>query len=88
MQVLWCSFFFASFVVHRMDFVSKVRKCQEKEMPRENHENEKPPQDKGDVKKKVSKEHNFNRKRRQKNVNTKGYREIGAKRKPCQENGM
>jgi len=46
-----------------MDSVGKVRKCQEKEMPRENHENEKPPQDKGDVKKKVSKEHNFNRKR-------------------------
>jgi hypothetical protein len=33
-----------------MDFASKVRKCQEKEMRRERPENEKPPQDKGDVK--------------------------------------
>ena len=84
MQVLWCRFFFASFVVHRMDFVSKVRKCQEKEMPRM----KKHLKTKKVSRQKVPKEHNFNRKRRQKNVNTKGYREIGAKRKPCQENGM
>jgi hypothetical protein len=37
-----------------MDFVSKVRKPQEKEMPRERHENEKPRQDKGHVKKRTS----------------------------------
>ena len=40
----------AGFVVRRMDFGSKVPKCQEKEVPRERHENAKPPQDKGNVK--------------------------------------
>ena len=52
-------------------------------------ENEKRPQDKGDVKTEGVKGNNFNRKMSQnKSVEQQVTRQNGAKRKPCQENEM
>ena len=74
----------ANFVVHMMDFVSTVRKSQEKEMRREKHENGKTRQDKGHFKTKGLQGQQFQKKE----VKTKGDKNHDAKRKACQENGM
>ena len=73
----------ASLVVHRMNFGRRV------DVNGKRFENEKLPQDKGDVKTEGVKGNNFNRKMSQnKSVEQQVTRQNGAKRKPCQENEM